>query len=279
MRDSEKTFCIGYWRIDNNKKRSIGHYSEHLPETLKMLSGRNVIYFYNDERNRKQTEDIAKKYNINIISRKIAIDALPASTAAEEFLKRTEEFGGNQFLSAGRESKKEKAREHYFIDYSRGGAEAYRSMLSVWLSKVLLVSKIVDENPFGSRNFAWVDASISRFNKKRDYYNINRLNDAGGRISFYRGKRGKNLKKLILNASYLSGDREAWSKLLEIYKKEMAYQQYELYPNDEETVLDICCLRSPSLFRMINPKKNIMLIRLLSKMSLGMYWKGWGLRG
>lgn len=278
MKDTEKTFCIGYWQIINNKKRSTRHYSEHLPETLKMLSGCNVVYFYNKENNRKQAEDIAYKYNINFIPKKILINELPAYEAAEKFLKRTEEFGSNPFLVAGRDRKKEKAREHYFIDYSRGGPEAYKSMLSVWLSKVPLMAMIMDENPFSSRSFAWVDASISRFNKKRDYYDIHRLNDADGKISFYRGKRGKNLKKLILNASYLSGDQEAWSSLLEIYKEEMDYQQYEVYPNDEETVLDACALRSPSLFRMINPKRNIILIRALSRMGLGMYWNGWGVR-
>jgi len=272
-RYSNKTFCIGYWALSSNVKRDLEHYTALLPETFAMLAEKNVVFFYDNDVILEEVMKIAVEYGVNLHADRIALEDLPGRSSAMQVLHATELYGEEHYNPPAIH-RKEKALEHYWRDYKKCGQDTYLNMLSIWLSKVPLVSMIAEKNPFESRYFAWADASISRFNGKRDYYRIDKVIDCNDRISFYRGKLVKNGKKLALNASYMSGSKRAWRKLEILFREQSALVENEIYPNDEETVLDHCHTADPALFRMINPKRHIIIVRTLTKLGLGAY--RWG---
>lgn len=271
-REETKTFCIGYWALTDNVKHDLAHYTKLLPVTLSMLSGKNVVFFYDDPALLEHVMEIASKYGVVVQPYRIALNDLPNRECAINLLSAIEEYGRRN-PEPPPIHKKEKALEHYWRDYEKSGQDVYYNMLSIWLSKVPLVARIIEENPFDSTHFAWVDASLARFNGHRDFYDISRVVDCRDKISFYRGKLIKNGKKLVLNASYLSGSKRAWRELNSLFRRQLILVEDEIYPNDEETVLDHCHTVEPALFRMINPKRNIMIVRMLTKLGLGAY--GW----
>ncbi len=269
---NSKTFCIGYWALSHNIKHDLAHYSNLLPVTLSMLGGKNVVFFYDEPLLLERVMEIAFEYGVKVRPYRIALNDLPNRESSIKVLGATEAYG-IQHPEPPDIHKKEKALEHYWRDYKKSGHDAYLNMLSIWLSKVPLVSRIVEENPFDSTHFAWVDASLARFNGHRDFYDVCRVVDCRDRISFYRGKLIKNGKKLMLNASYMSGSKCAWRRLESLFQEQLTLAEDDIYPNDEETVLDCCYQVEPELFRMINPKRNIMIVRFLTKLGLGAY--GW----
>lgn len=267
-----KTFCIGYWALSDNIKRDLSHYAKLFPATLGMLAGKKVVFFYDEPALLQQVAAIASDHDVQIHPYRIALDELPNRGSSIKVLSATEEYG-RRHSDPPPIHKKEKALEHYWKDYEQSGRDTYLDMLSIWLSKVPLVSRVVEENPFDSTHFAWVDASLARFNGHRDFYDVSRVHDCCDKISFYRGKLIKNGKKLVLNASYISGSRCAWKKLDPLFSDQLSLLESEIYPNDEETILDHCHANDPTLFRMINPKRHIMIVRVLTKLGLGAY--GW----
>lgn len=270
---TDKTFCIGYWDLAGNAKHDASHYSELLPLTIKMLSGYKVVFFYDKSSILEWAMKIALENSVEFHPYKIPVDALPERDSAIKVLFATERFGElNPEVPVIRN--KEKAIEHYWRDYKQGGRDVYLNMLAIWLSKISLVGLIVEENPFYSKRFAWVDASISRFNKTRDFFDFPKVIDCNNKISFYRGKLLKYGDKLALNASYLSGDRSSWVRLRKEFEWHMGIATNEVYPNDEETILDSIYRDKPDMFRMINPKRHPQVVRIMSALGLGAY--RWG---
>jgi hypothetical protein len=271
--DLDKTFCLGYWAVSDNAKRSLAHYTELLPATLGMLAGRSVVFFYDDEQLLERISGVASRYGITLHPQRVSLEELPEREAALNVLKATEAYG-KQYSEPPALHKKEKALRHYWRDYGESGRDAYLNILCIWLSKIALVRGVVEENPFSSERFAWVDASVARFSKKRDFYDVGRVADCRDRISFYRGKMVKNGEKLALNASYMSGSAEAWGRLDTLFQEKLLQIQDEVYPNDEETVLDLCYREEQMLFRMINPRRHRIIVRLLARLGLGAYrWR------
>ena len=201
--EDNKTFCIGYWALSDNVKRDLAHYTKLLPLTMSLLADRQVLFFYHDHSVLERASNLAREHCIVLHPCRIALEALPNRESALNVLHATEAFG-QEHSEPPAVRTKEKGVEHYWRDYRQSGREVYHSMLSIWLSKIPLITRAIEENPFQSEYFAWVDASLARFNSKRDFFEVGRVVDCDNRISFFRGKLTKNGSRLMLNASYLS---------------------------------------------------------------------------
>lgn len=245
--NSDITYCVGLWLVPGNRKRSREHYLAHLPKTLDMLQNQKVIFFYDDETILKFVK--ARIDTPHFCARKLAVTEMRAHHHVDRFIASAKKFKIAEF---GR-LKAEKGLIHYKRDLMGSGEEAYKTILTVWLSKVFILNDVaIKENPFKTGAFAWVDASISRFAVKPDTVNFvdvvltDKIQMRGSGMR-YKGKR------INFNASFILATVENWGKLSTYYAEEFSRAVDEPYPNDEETLLHKISLKHPHFFKKIKP--------------------------
>lgn len=245
-----RTYVMAYWPVPENAKRSLSHYTEHLALSMEMLAGCNLHFIGENNSVVKSVEALCRQYGINLHSEKMLIDDLRKRPDMELLLQRARNFG-SKLKSPPADFQRDKGLIHYWRDLQQSGDDAFKRVFCIWHSKVDLLHKAVSDNPFSSTEFAWVDASISRFNGQRARWDFRLVPCVPGVISHYPNIMRKNGSELALNASFILGDRAAIDRLHEAYEKAFADCLAEDYPNDEETVLDSIVRRTPQLFSVI----------------------------
>ena len=88
----------------------------------------------------------------NIIYKKILIDKLKTYDLSNNYLD-TCKLQDNVSLRKINTAY-EKGLIHYRREYKKSGEDSYRKVITVWTSKLFLVNKIIDENPFNTDYFA-----------------------------------------------------------------------------------------------------------------------------
>jgi hypothetical protein len=265
---SKITFCTGYWVISDNRKRSPEHYTKYIPRTLRLISGHNLIVFYEDDGVLRFFEKYCRLNGISIFGIRVPVMELPAYALSAHMLECCRSMEGSEYLNGDPAYRREKGRRHYQRDYILSGADNYRKIISIWTSKVPLVAgRAIPADPFGSDYFAWIDASVSRFNRARSNWNFMGLtyNDASlhhyGSISYCMGV------PLRLNASFLLAHKDVWPHVQAKYEQQLEASLGESYAHDEETLLSRVVQENSGLFTRIGinykgPRK------LLYKLSL-----------
>lgn len=244
------TYCVGLWLVPGNKKRSREHYLQHLPKTLSLLKNKKVIFLYDDESILKFV--IGRIETQHFYSKKLQVTEMRAHQQIDKLIDCAKKF---RIVNFGR-LKAEKGLIHYKRDLKGSGEEAYKFILTVWLSKVFVIQDIaIKENPFNTGAFAWVDASISRMGSSRNSINFVELTatekiQMRGSGMRYRGKR------INFNASFILAKTEKWSVFDELYTKEFNQSINEPYPNDEETLIHKISENNPNLFQKIENPNN-----------------------
>jgi hypothetical protein len=237
---------MGYWQIPENAKRPLAHYATLLPATLGMLAGQHLVFMSDSVVVQRWVESLAHASGVRLTIVSKSIDALPAAEFVPRFVSQTERYGARTPLPA--QFDQEKGLWHYWRDFRASGAEVYRKLLAIWLSKVLLMDELARSDPFGSEYFAWVDATVARFNGRRTNYGFVEAAGHAGTIAHYRSAMRKHGRTLSLNASFLRGDRRAWERSTALYRERLQLAVQEPYPNDEETLLDEIVRTHPDLF-------------------------------
>lgn len=240
------TYCLGYWVLPGNAKRPVGHYVALLPRTIQMIAGKRLILLTDDTRVVQLVRDCCLQGGVELLWWNRHVGDLPAFDLAAEIVQRTDDFGrGSQCPS---DLNREKGLLHYWRDLVGSGAAAYQQILAIWLSKVLILDEVSRINPFASAQFAWIDASVSRFNFHRRNWNFVTLPLHADRIAHYGSIMRKHGVQLSVNASFLQGDRAAWSRLGALYLAALTTAVGEQYPNDEETLLHSVREKQPEIF-------------------------------
>ncbi len=245
-----KTYCMGFWDIPGNRKRSLDHYTGLLDQTLAMVAGRQLVFVHDSPGLIVPLRERSAELGIDLHEQRLPLAELPARVSARAFLERTRAFadaGRDRQRPFGREKAPRKCR---FLRAS--GGDVYGDILSVWLSKVPVMAAVARANPFGSTNFAWIDTSVARFNGRRDRWRFNEVEDCPGRIRHYASASRKHGRRLAVQASYLSGDQTAWRALDHLYGEALTTAESEAYPNDDETLLDACQRAEPHRFHQID---------------------------
>jgi len=248
---------MGYWPISSNSKRSLKYYQTYIENTLDMIPGEQLVFLTNNlfcvDNIFKQCEKKGIALKINIID----IEDMDKFDSTKQLLQLTKKYG-KKFKSKPESAKREKGIVHYWRDLKESDDETFRKVFCVWHSKIDFISSVANINPFNSSEFAWIDASISRFSNKRVGWQFNHIEYRnGGTLVHYPSKMKKYGKKLALNASFLLCDLEAINKLNTLFDKEFQISLSEVYPNDEETLLDTITKNSPELFRSITDESLI----------------------
>lgn len=248
--DPVRTYVMAYWPVAGNAKRSLDHYTEHLALSLEMLAGSNLHFISGNNAVLSSVENLCRKHRIRLHIEKLLLDDLPKRKEMEVLLQRAKNFG-SRLKSPPADFQRDKGLIHYWRDLRQAGEDVFRKVFGIWHSKIDLLYKAMRDNPFSAEEFAWVDASISRFNHQRRGWDFRRIRLSPGVISHYPNVMRKNDAVLALNASFLLGDAQAISQLHAAYDEAFRECLAEDYPNDEETVLDRVVRLRPQLFSAI----------------------------
>lgn len=245
-----RTYVMAYWPIAGNAKRSLDHYTKHLALSLEMLAGQNLYFISGNNNVLSSVEALCRTHGIALHVEKLLLDDLRKRPQMDVLLHRAQAFGA-RLRAPPSDFRRDKGLIHYWRDLRQSGEDTFRRMFCIWHSKIDLLHKAAQDNPFGSTEFAWVDASISRFNHQRAGWDFRKVDCTPGVIRHYPNVMRKNGRELALNASFLLGDRAAVGTLREAYETAFTVCLGEDYPNDEETVLDLLVAQRPGLFSAI----------------------------
>lgn len=247
----ERTYVMAYWPIASNAKRSLDHYTKHLALSLEMLAGQNLYFISGNKTILASVEALCRKNDIKLHLDKLMLDDLPKRASMGNLLNRAQRFGAS-LRAPPVDFQNDKGLIHYWRDLRQAGDETFQKIFCIWHSKIDLLHRAATLNPFSSTQFAWVDASVSRFNQRRSGWDFREIADiAPGVIHHFPNDMRKNGRLLALNASFLLGDRQAIDDLHSAYEEAFAACLDEDYPNDEETVIDTILTRQPGLFSRI----------------------------
>jgi Bacterial protein of unknown function (HtrL_YibB) len=216
------------------------HYYKHMPKTFELLKDRKLVFFYEQDDILEYVNGICK--TPHFMSIKIPAIDLPTYPMSEDFLNSCKKQDTVSLVAKN----DTKGVIHYLREYLQSGEDSYRKVISIWTSKILLIEKIINENPYKTNNFAWADVAISRvqwhynmFNRDFDKTKINTF--VGGARSLYMGEITGNI------AGYMISHKDTWKKLFPIYKEKMEQLKHSNYAHDEETILHLIRKGHPEL--------------------------------
>lgn len=241
------TFCSGFWSIRGNAKRPLEHYQEMLPKTLHLLRGQNLVFFYGEE----DILDLVRSHHATgqLLPIRTEIEELPAYGLSEDYFESCKRQDNDRLRRL--EKGNEKGLIHYEREYRQSGEQAYRRIVTIWMSKLLLVERVMAENPFASEFFGWADASVARFNDKRTNWNFMNGRYANGHLYHYGNQMRYEGELCRLNASFMFGHRDAVSRVVDLYRSQLDASRRSDYAHDEETILNLVYRDNERLFRKI----------------------------
>ena len=222
------TYIMGFWQIRTNKKHDMTHYYRFMPKTFEMLAEKQIVFFYEDSDILNYVQSIVK--SSHFIAIRLPVIDLPTYSLTEAYLQSCK----NQDNVALRSVKDQKGLIHYAREYMQSGEASYRKVIGIWTSKILLVERIIAENPYMSSHFAWVDVSVSRFNTN---YILKKYDDTTittpSNCMLYKGELIAN------NASFMISAKDTWLTFFPMYKAKLEALRDSNYAHDEETILHL----------------------------------------
>lgn len=235
------TYLTGYWHVTNNTKHSFhSHYKKFIPKTLKMLRGCNIVFCYDDD----NIVSFIKKHvrTNNIIFKKIPIQSLPSYDLSKYYLKSCKNQNNKGF------GVREKGLVHYKREYKRSGEHSYRSIFSIWTSKILILKDVIEENPFNTEYFAWNDVGIAKVNKISRKILTNTY--SGNQLSYLKDVSSMKYfgKLLEIPACFLTANKNTWNEIIPLYENELNENKRSNYAHDEETILNLVYKKNRNLF-------------------------------
>jgi hypothetical protein len=260
----ERIYFSGLWLIDGNRKKSEERYRENLSSSLRMIAGEKLHFFYDDGAVLDQVLRDCSANQVRVVPQSCSIEELPAWNTAAQLVECCRAMHLDQFPRP-KTFGSEKCMAHYWRDYTDGGAETYRSMLAIWISKVLLMAQAAQAFPENDETrLCWIDASIARFNHRRTAWNFARVPTAPDKLSHYQSPMTFLARPLPLNASFLCATSKVWQDVCQDFLAMLEKAQETPYAHDEETILAQCIWADPTKFAGIGrPVRSALEQRLL----------------
>ena len=241
---NKTTYVCGYWYIPNNVKHSLRHYKKHFLNTFNILQDCNIVYFYDNDKILSYLKPFVKTKNIIFI--KYPVKFLPTEELSDAYLSscKRQDNAYLKMIDKGNE----KGLFHYNREFLRSGEDAYKKIFSVWTSKILLIKKVMFDNPFNTEFFAWIDCAISKLNRDprlyKSLYSYKYLHHFENSMKYYG-------KILPLNAGFMIAHKDIWNVIIPLYQKQLFESKTSKYAHDEETILYLVMKTHPNLFKSI----------------------------
>lgn len=248
------TYVSGFWLLPDSPKYASEHYWHLIPKTLRMLSGQRLVFFYDNESIGDFIRDQASENAIDLLAIYWDLKELPGHEYSESLLQCCRAMGLDSFPEPKTKAG-EKGSIHYWRDYKRGGDDFYKSVIAIWISKLDLIRHaIVNTEPESERygyNYAWIDASISRFNRVRKNWDFRKCALPEGVLNHYGNNMRYYSQVLPVNASFLHADVKTWETIYRLFWEKIEQSLTTSYGHDEETLLSLCAEERPELFNQI----------------------------
>lgn len=246
MAPESRLYVSGYWPLPGNGKRGLSYYQALLPQTLALLRGQKLLFFAGDAQTLALVQQHCSTWQIALEGQVMPIMQLPQWDRAEALVASCERMGLDAWPQP-RRSAGEKGVNHYWRDLHGSGADTYRQLLAVWLSKIALVAQRAATEP-EQQSLAWVDSSVARFQRQRSNWRFWRLADRPGQLCHYASPMRYLGQGLPVNASYLSAPAPVWGTLAPLFDGLAQQASLMAYGHDEETILGECQRQHPGLF-------------------------------
>jgi hypothetical protein len=243
----ELTLVMGYWVVENNKKKDIKSYLLHLQDIIPKLNGYNIIFYYNTIDIKDLIESIITQHNllINITFKHKELCDLYTykNNYADISLNAIKNMNIKQ-LKIDYSSRFEKGIAHYEREFLDGGSENYKNLFTIWTSKMDLVDEVIKDPEFQKKGptkyIGWCDISITRCNDKYrkncDFTNMSLNTD---KVNFMSNTMEYKGKQLPVSAGIFIGSIDNMSNLIDHYKTVLENVVTDHYCHDEETILGI----------------------------------------
>ena len=241
-------FVTGLWRIEGGVKRTSDHYRTLLPGLCALLRGCRLIAHSDSDEIFDLFARHAEAHEVALTCERIAIEDLPGHDAAGRLARNCAamRLDAHPRPAAYHD---EKGVIHYWRDHHDGGAEAYRRLLSIWCSKVpLMAAHAARGADAQAARFVWVDASVARFNERRENWNFRKAALKPDALCHYASSMRSFGAPLPLNASFLCADEARWRAVSQLFARMLECAFEQPYAHDEETVLAACVRETPELF-------------------------------
>lgn len=239
-------YCSGFWTVPGNRKYPAEHYAALLPRTLDMIAGASLTFFADEPDTFEKVRELSAARGIAVEPVEMPLASLPAWPLAERMVAacaamRLDRFTRPEAMHA------EKGVIHYWRDLTGSGAEAYRAMLAIWLSKVALAASVAGRQGDGVRT-VWIDASIARVNGMRENFDFTGAAMPAGRLCHYGSRMRYFGGPLPLSAGVLAADAATWPRVEALFQDCAERAAGMAYGHDEETILAECVRREPGMF-------------------------------
>lgn len=251
-------YCTGYWRMADNRKRSLVHYQRLVPRTMGMLAGRRLHLFCGDEEIAGQFAELAARYGVALTSEVIALGDLPTRDDLRPILDSCARLVAKGRGAAPVPVRREKATGHLWRDYQLSGPETFHDLLAVWTSKIPLLARLAAAQTDRAARLCWIDASVAKFNGRRTNWDFRAQRWPSGTLGHYGSPMRYRGAKLPLNASFLGAEAALWPQIDALFRAELRAHAGDGYPHDEETILSHVIAAAPGLFhRLGSPRRGI----------------------
>lgn len=245
----ETQYVSGYWPLTNNKKNSRAYYDNMLKKTLSRLKGKKLIFFSNNSDVLDDVSLLCSKNGISFQRNFLRLEDLPNRSLAHALVTSCSRMSLDTWPEPP-SFHAEKGSVHYWRDLQGSGIRTYTNMLSIWTSKIALVTKIATEFD-ADYPLAWVDSSIARIQGNRSNWRFWNQQVQSGYISHYASPMKYYSRTLPVSAGFLLANASVWGELNPLFN-EIAWQATKMpYGHDEETILGECLQRRPELFQCI----------------------------
>jgi len=243
---NQTTFIMAFFNINQNQRHNLEHYKKCIPRTFRIMPNSKIVFFYHDDEIFQLIKRRCK--TLTIIGKKIMIKDLPTFEICKNYLSSLKKL--DLLEHSKYQIQIEKGLSHYY-EMKQNSDSVYHQILTVWTSKLFLINSVINENPFQTNFFSWVDISLGKTKDKRDKWNWMNNQYPIDKISFYPSKMTYYGKNLNLSAGFIYGNKENLKILLELFDKKLLAFQDDIYGHDEETLLNLIYQENQNLFNII----------------------------
>lgn len=243
------TYVSAYYHIPKRRVPHMGiaRYVRLAPETLSMISGDRLYFYYEEPFIGTLFERLAQNLDIDIIPVRRTLNELPFRDVAKVI-----SYCSQSPSSEGTKAAcKEKGTSHIRSMDVDGDRSEYLDNLTVWLSKIELVCQSARRMKDSDSSLAWIDVGLSKKNFTRENWNFTEARLLHRKVLHYASDMRYQGNPLPLNASFLKASSKEWERLSHLFFGKAQQLQEDGYPHDEETILSHVVHEHPDLFQCI----------------------------
>lgn len=250
----KRIYVSGYWLVKSNIKKSQSVYMFGIERTFRLLRNSQLFFFTDCDTVKPLLYDLSKKFNIDLTVIHKPLQELPAKEFVDKIVDSAKSMNlSRSDINYDINPYSEKGIIHYFRDLKKAGEDNYRSLLLIWLSKILLVNETI--STYSSINdrklICWVDCTAEWFSHTRNNWNFSQQKLPLDKLSHYGGALYYMGNRMPIVANFLSGGTDVWEKLENEFLNEVKLVENVAYAHDEETLLNNILIKNPENFNTI----------------------------